>query len=153
MLTFFSSLVGGTGFKVAIVVAILALGGAVYWQYTNVVHERNAALEQVGSLKTANAVQTATIKAQEGALISWKKQAAAFQKSLDHMAVVQAEANSTARKLNDVLSRHDLFALSLAKPVLIEHRINAGTADAIRMLNDASAGRQRNANRGGTTPK
>lgn len=138
------SLVPG-GVKLALVAALAVAAGLFYWHYTTVKGERDAAIAEVGSLRAAIEVQDATIDAQNDAITLWKEQAAAFQVSLRDMAETQAEANATARRLNDVLSRHDLHALSLAKPGLIERRINSGTADVLSMFEQVTSG-----NSGGT---
>jgi hypothetical protein len=104
---------------------------------------------QVGALQTAKAVQDTTIKVQGGALQDWKKWSEGIKTTLDSVAKAQQEANAYTRKLNDVLSQHDLKALSLGKPGLIEPRINSGTADVLRMLRSASG---RDGNAGGHSP-
>lgn len=126
--------------KFGIAAAIILAFAGMYGYIHILKGERDTAIQQVGALTTAKAVQDATISAQKEAVNQWKEQAASFQKSLQDMADVQAKSNETARKLNDVLSRHDLHALSLGKPGLIERRINSGTIDIFRMLNDASSG-------------
>ena len=50
----------------------------------------------------------------------------------------QEVANAEVRKVRDVLSQHDLVKLSLAKPLLIERRINAGSARIAKLLSAAT---------------
>jgi hypothetical protein len=49
-------------------------------------------------------------------------------------------ANEEKRRLNDLFNDHDLTKLTLAKPGLIERRINSGTSDVWSVLYDLTAG-------------
>jgi hypothetical protein len=126
--------------KIALAAALVVAAGAAYWHYTEVKGERNLALQKAGALEVANDVQRTTIQDQEIAIANWAEAQARMQATLDALATAQVEANSTARRLNDVLSKHDLHALSLAKPGLIEHRINSGTANVFRLFESESGG-------------
>lgn len=136
----FAGMFAGIGVKLAILAALAAAAGVFYWHYTGIIKERNAAIAQAGALQLANEVQQGTIQDQGKAITNWAESQAQMQATLDALATAQVEANSTARKLNDVLGRHDLTALSLAKPGLIERRINSGTADILRMFRVATGG-------------
>ncbi len=129
-----------SGAKMALMAALAVAVGAAYWHYTVVKGERDLALQHVGALTVATTVQRTTIKNQEKAIGNWAKAQARMQVTLDALATAQVEANSTARRLNDVLSKHDLHALSLAKPGLIERRINSGTANIFRMFESETGG-------------
>ena len=128
----------GLGIKMLAAGVLLTAVAGAYWHYTNVKNERNAALAQVGALNVANAVQVDTISTLEGAVGQWAAQAAEFQAALNAMTEAQVEASSATRRLNNVLSKHDLERLSLAKPGLIERRINRGTADILGVFECAS---------------
>ena len=118
------------GILAAIVLAFVALGA-----YAKIVAgERDAALKQVGALQTAAVVNKDTIQKLEKTNAAWKATIDNYGKTLAAVEKNQTEANAHAKELNNVLARHDLTALSLAKPGLIEHRINAGTADVLRLL-------------------
>lgn len=134
----FSGMLGGIGLKMLAVGVLMALVGAAFLQYNIVKGERNAAIAQIGALEVANSVQQATISDQEKAIDNWVAAQAKMQITLDALAAAQTEANTTARELNDVLSKRDLTALSLAKPGLIQRRINSGTANILRMFKSAS---------------
>jgi limonene-1,2-epoxide hydrolase len=136
----FGTMLGGIGLKVALLAVLATAVGAAYWHYTIVRGERDLALQQVGALTVANEVQRSTIKGQEEAIANWAEAQARMQATLDALATAQVEANVTARRLNDVLSKHDLHALSLAKPGLVERRINSGTADILGLFESESGG-------------
>jgi uncharacterized coiled-coil protein SlyX len=129
-----------SGIKMALLAALVAAAGMFYWHYTSVKSERDAALAHVGALKVENQVQDATIDALEENIAEWEAAQERMQATLDALATAQAKATEQQRKLNDVLSKHDLGALSVAKPGLLERRINRGTADVFRMFECASGG-------------
>lgn len=133
-------MLGLSGIKMALLAAVAVAVAGAYWHYTVVKGERDLALQQVGALTVANTVQRSTIMDQETAIDDWADAQERMQDTLDALFTAQTEANSTARRLNDVLSKHDLHALSLAKPGLIERRINVGTADIFRLFESESGG-------------
>lgn len=119
-----------------VILAFVALSG-----YAAILkHERDAALKEVGALTTAAVTNKATIKELEQRNADWKTALDNFQKTLSAVSENQTESNKHAEELNHVLARHDLAALSLAKPGLVERRINSGTADVLRMLVVESGG-------------
>ena len=129
-----------SGIKMAMYGVLAAAIAGAFWHYTIVKGERNAALAAVGSLTVENAVQDETITTLQGAVGEWQEQAKRFQATLDQMATNQVEANKHSRELNDVLSKHDLTRLSVAKPGLIRNRINRGTAGVLGMFECATGG-------------
>lgn len=124
--------------KMALLGAVLAAGGLLYWHYSSVVSQRDEALNRVAIMEVAKKVQDATIDSQREAIDAWKTAAAKTQETLNAMTVAQAAASKEARRLSDVLSKHNLRALSGAKPGLIERRINSGTARILGMFNCAT---------------
>ena len=103
--------------------------------------------EEIVTLK-ANAVtleaavesQKSLINDQNDALMDWSLAFDEVQETMQDMADAQTEANEQSRRLNDVLGKHDLEALSLAKPGLIERTINRASRDVFRVLNDETSG-------------
>lgn len=128
-----------SGIKMALLASLAVAAGLFYWHYTDVKAQRDVALATVGAMEVAKTVQDATIVDQRSAIASWAKHQVQMQTTLKAMANAQVESGKAARRLNDVLAKHNLTKLSLAKPKLIERRINSGTADIIRMLNAATA--------------
>lgn len=123
---------------IGILLALLvAMGGVLWW----VNSDRDELIEQKGQLTLALEVQKQATTAALSAVDAWKASAAQFQKTLDAMAANQAEATKETRRLNDVLSSHDLGKLAQEKPGLVGNRVNSGTDRMLRMLQDASAGR------------
>lgn len=126
----FLSLVPG-GIKIALLGLLVALAVGAYWRYSYVVGE----LEDT---RNALAVTENTVSLLETENQRWAQayeQALALAKETQE---VQQEATAQMRKLNDVLSRHNLHALALAKPGLIERRVNDGTADIFSLFERAT---------------
>jgi len=130
----FSGILGSIGTKLAVLGLLAAIMGVLYWRYNIVRDERDKALAMVGSLRTVNEVQRGTIDEQGKAIREWSESQKRLQQTVRKMMAVQTEAGKTARRLDSVLEKHDLRALSLAKPGLVERRINRGTASVFRML-------------------
>lgn len=145
---------GGIGIasmvKIGILGAVMAAAGAFYLHYKNIVNERDYALQQVGALEAVKAIQDTTIDALVENAADHIKAAEKFQETLNKMVENQEKSNKHARKLNDVLSKHNLTALSKSKPGLIERRINSGSSNVLRMFESETAGRdQSNTGRSG----
>lgn len=146
----FAGMLGGVGLRLAIIAAIAVAVGGFYLHYQNIVNERNEALQQVGALEVANKAQATTIERLVENTAEWARSAEAFQETLDELANNQTRANEQTKRLNDVLSRHDLTALSLAKPGLIQRRINSGTSDILRLFESETSGSKNRSDRSGT---
>jgi hypothetical protein len=125
---------GGLGVKLAMLAALAVVVGLGIWYVTSLKSERDMAIARSGALETANTVQQSTIEHQVEAISEWAESQARVQRNLDRLSEAQEEANSEARRLNDVLSKHNLTELSKAKPGLIERRINRGTTNVFRMF-------------------
>ena len=136
----FAGILGGIGIKMLMVGVLVAAAAGLYFHYQSVVNERNAALQQVGALTLAKRVQDDTIAALEANNDEWKQALSDFQATMNEVATNQIKNTEHVRKLENVLSRHDLHALSLAKPVLVERVINNGTRDVFRMFESATSG-------------
>lgn len=126
--------------KILAVGAVLAVLAGVWWHYTGLQDDLKEARAQIAALTVENQVQDATILSLEGVVADWAAHAEALRQTNEAMAQAQTEAAAEQRKLNDVLARHDLEALSLAKPGLLERRINSGTSRILGMFECASGG-------------
>lgn len=124
-------------------VATLALGLIItlgYRHYTGM-QARIVELEASNSaLQVALEVEQATSAAKDDALLEWQIAAEEARIEAEHQAAVARQATAETRRLNAIFAEHDLTRLALAKPGLIERRINSGTADIFRMLECASRG-------------
>ncbi len=120
-------------------VTIITLG---YNHYTGLIESVNVLTKNNTELTNAVDEQDRTIAAQDEAIDEWKISQDNLIKRMDDIQIVAHDAAQETRRLNDIFSRHDLTDLARKRPGLIENRINAGTADAIRMLACASGARR-----------
>lgn len=125
------------GIMALAVVTIITLG---YVHYTGLVEDNARLRENEVKLLVAIETQKEATAAALGAVDAWRKSAADLGKRVDEMAEVQRSATVQTRRLNDIFAKHDLEALSLAKPRLIQRRINSGSAAVLRVLECATGG-------------
>lgn len=141
MIGILSALGGATSaIKMAAIGLAVGLIAAAWLHYQSVVADRDAAMVNSGKLEIALQVERAATVAALAAIDEWREAMATMTETVELMADEQHEANEQTRRLNNVLSKHDLEALSLAKPGLIERRINSGTADIFGMFESVTGG-------------
>lgn len=122
-----------TSIKIAIVLTIIATGSVGYMYVQKLQSDLQTARDNVAKMEIAVATSEASIKTlQEDAA---KMQALNLQLSAD---LQQAEAYGD--ELRSKLSRHNLTALALRKPGLLEGRMNAATAEIWRELEKDTGG-------------
>lgn len=119
-------------------VALVTAIALSYRHYTGLVDDKAKLTAKVGTLEQDVAREKARADAFELTIDKWDEAAAVQADALDRFSNAQREAGETTRKLTDVLSKHDLGALARSKPGLIQTRINAGTADAFRLLEQST---------------
>lgn len=119
-------------------VALVTAIALSYRHYTGLVDDKAELTARVGTLEQDVAREKARADAFKLTIDKWDKAAAVQADALDRFSNAQREAGETTRKLTDVLSKHDLGALARSKPGLIQTRINAGTADAFRLLEQST---------------
>ncbi|ATS92228.1 hypothetical protein P9A53_gp45 [Xanthomonas phage vB_Xar_IVIA-DoCa6] len=111
-----------------------------YRHYSGLVQDKVELTAQVATLEQGKAAEKARADALDKAIDKWDDAAKIQADALDRFSTVQRDAGETTRKLTDVLSKHDLGALARSKPGLIQSRVNAGTADAFRLLEQSTGG-------------
>jgi hypothetical protein len=130
--------------KVATIGAVITVIGGVifagYTHYNNILDEKEEAILLANSLKVAKSVQDETIRSQKDVIGIWVKHTEQLKQTIDKMDKARLEASAEANRIKDILNKHDLEKLSLAKPGLIENRINRGTSRALRMLETSTGG-------------
>lgn len=119
-------------------VALVTAIALSYRHYTGLVDDKAELTAKVGALEQDVAREKARADAFKLTIDKWDEAAAVQADALDQFSNAQREAGETTRKLTDVLSKHDLGALARSKPGLIQTRINAGTADAFRLLEQST---------------
>lgn len=128
--------------KLALFAAVLVTIGFLYWQNQSLRKDNKTLTENNVKLEFAVDAQKATIDAALSAVSEWKDQIDEFQDTISEMVDTQQSATAETRRLNDIFTKHDLNRLSLAKPGLVQRRVNSGTADVLGMFESETAGDQ-----------
>ena len=97
------------------IIIAMSLGGYFLYQQNESLKIENLAFQ------VRDQEQTATIKAQQE---SFERQSSA----LNNMTARNAEIEGEMNRYLDIFKRHNLNKLAIAKPGLIEKRVNDGTA-------------------------
>lgn len=119
---------------------ILLIGGAFGYIYYNQTERTIAELKVeilskqnlLTAYETREAEQEKTIQALQDNLQKTTE-------ALNTMSARNAEIEAEAKRYMAIFARHDLAKLAAAKPGLIETRINKGTSDVFRTIEQDSA--------------
>ena len=126
--------------KVAIMVAAFAIIGGLYWMNSNLRSE-NASLHQaLGAAQVSMEQQVQDTHTALAGIEEWKVAHETLIARLEQVQQVERDATAESRRLEGILSKHDLTADAEAKPGLIQRRINAGTARAFGLLESITRG-------------
>lgn len=125
------------GLAVAGLAGMITLG---YRHYTGLVDEKAELSATVARLEERERTLQAQNDTYEEVLRRNRLAAEEQEQQIQQLARDAAAARSEARRLNDIFAEHDFTRITLAKPGLIERRVNAGTARAGRLLECASSG-------------
>lgn len=122
------------GFKLSIVLFILlaAVTGGSAWLL-----ERQQ--EEIAVLKGNAIVLESKISEQNESIKGYLQRQEETQQRLDELTTLSQDAQREVNRLRATFARHDLDALALAKPKMIEKRVNAGTQrvnDELKRLTD-----------------
>lgn len=126
------------GAGVLIGVALVTAVALSYRHYTGLVDAKAELTAKIATLEQDVVREKARGDAFKITIDKWDEAAAKQAEALDRFSTAQREAGETSRRLSDVLSKHDLGALARSKPGLIQNRVNAGTADAFRLLEQST---------------
>lgn len=119
---------------------ILLIGGAFGYIYYNQT-ERTIAELKVEILSKQNlltAYETREAE-QEKTILALQENLQKTTEALNTMSARNAEIEAEAKRYMAIFARHDLAKLAAAKPGLIETRINKGTSDVFRTIEQDSA--------------
>ena len=123
---------------------LVAIGGAalaLYFAYNGYQDLKNDKAQLEGNqavLEGAVEVERASLESALGAIEDWQMAQKKLQKKIEEMNAFSVEANEEVRRLDELFANHDFGALVLAKPGLMERRINSGTRRIFRMLETAT---------------
>lgn len=106
------------GFKLAIILGVLLMGSASYIKHLN---------NQMGILKGNQVILEGKIEEQNASIDAYLQKQEQISFQLNSMEAEKNEALRQVGNLRDKFSKHDMNNLALAKPKLIESRVNNGT--------------------------
>ena len=106
------------GTKVSIVLGILLIGSGLYI---------NHLLDEIAQLKANAIVLQNELSAQNKDIENLIAQAQEAQVKMQNLQSANAESQREINKLRNTFAKHDLDELAIAKPGLIESRINKAT--------------------------
>lgn len=106
------------GTKVSIVLGILLIGSGLYI---------NHLLDEIAQLKANAIVLQNELSEQNKDIENLIAQAQEAQVKMQNLQTVNAESQREINKLRNTFAKHDLDELAIAKPGLIESRINKAT--------------------------
>ena len=113
---------------------ILVLGAASFWMY-----QQNQVLEANNLVLKGNVIQLeGAVEQQKAAMEAMKESFERQGKALNNMQQANAAIEAEKDRYLDIFRRHNLDKLALAKPGLIENRINSGTAKVFEDLENDS---------------
>lgn len=121
---------------------LLVLAGGAYAYHTTTVAQKDATIAQLeANIVTLrnNVVKLET--AYETEVTARERVEQNLTKQLEMVGALTEKTNALQAEMDDYLSifkRHDLTRLARAKPGLIEPRINKGTKDVFRAIEEAS---------------
>lgn len=124
-------------------VAAAAIGLIItlsFKHYTGLLEDVETLTASNAQLQVAIEIEKSTSAAKDSALLDWQMAAEQSQLENEQLAIRAKAASAEVRRLNAIFAEHDLTRLTLAKPGLIERRINSGTARIGRLLECASSG-------------
>lgn len=134
-------------------VAVVTAVTLSWHHYTALVDSNVKLTSTVTELTQSVAAEKSRSEALAKAIASWDKAAESQAKALRQLSDVQQEATKQTRTLLNVLSTHNLGNLAAKKPGLIEKRVNAGSADTVRMFEQASSPNRSGINAEPNVPK
>lgn len=120
-------------YKIYLIIAALlaVIGGAAFWYYKDSQHRIEVLIQEKAQLEISVDLQRKAIES--------------IQKDLDAQKIILQDTynkfdnlRQEAQTLADKLAKHELGALAIQKPGLVETRINKATQEALRCAEIAS---------------
>lgn len=136
----------------AIVVGAAVAIGLLMWQNSSLREDNRVLSENNGKLTVAVEEQKAAVEAAVANAGEWQAALEDLQQTHEELQNVERQASAEVARLQGIFARHDLRALAIARPGLIENRINSGTADALSVLERITSGDLHEAGGAGSAP-
>lgn len=122
---------------------ILLILGAAYSYHTYMMNNQNTRINQlqtqVDSLNNQNVTLRAAAEINEATIIDLNKSITTQNNLISQLTKSNNELSSERDRYLSIFRRHDLTKLSIAKPGLIENRINRGTVEVFKTFEQDTA--------------
>jgi len=125
-------------FKWGAIVLFVVLALSAYSRYNSVVSERDLLVQNNAVLEDAFEREQEATKKLQALLDKAYEKFDEFEATLKDFNDNQQTARKELEALNGKFRKHDLEALAKKKPGLIEDRLNNGTRDTFRMLEEST---------------
>ena len=145
------------GLRLAVALALgsvlLSSAGWLLWSNHSLRTDNERLITDNATLTNAVRLQKQATQAALANAEEWESSHAELQATHEELKRVEQRASAEAKRLRGIYAEHDLTGLALSRPGLVERRINRGSADVFRLLNEAttSGGGQRAAGAGGAS--
>ena len=122
---------------------IVLIMGAAYSYHTYMMNNQNTRINQlqtqVDSLNNQNVTLRAAAEINESTITELNKSITTQNNLISQLTKNNNELSSERDRYLSIFRRHDLTKLSIAKPGLIENRINRGTVEVFKTLEQDTA--------------
>ena len=115
-----------------------SLGLAGYWYVIGLKHEISSVTSENAALKESLKAEKHNVQKALSVNLATQKELDNLSNAVAEMNTIQMKATDELERLNDIFSEHNFGNLVSQKPGLLERRINAGTANSVRLLECAT---------------
>ena len=115
------------GFKLSLILGLLLVGSAVY---IKILHS------ELGTLKGNQVILEGKIEEQNASIDTYLAEQQELYIAIDEIEKQKNEAIKEVNEVRNKFARHDLNSLALAKPKMLEKRVNAASKKILQSLSD-----------------
>lgn len=115
------------GFKLSLILGLLLVGSAVYIKSLH---------SQLSTLKANQVVLEGKIEEQNASIDTYLAEQQELYIAIDEIEKQKNEAIKEVNEVRNKFARHDLNSLALAKPKMLEKRVNAASEKILQSLSD-----------------
>ena len=115
------------GFKLSLILGLLLVGSAVYIKSLH---------SQLSTLKGNQVVLEGKIEEQNASIDTYLAEQQELYIAIDEIEKQKNEAIKEVNEVRNKFARHDLNSLALAKPKMLENRVNAASEKILQSLSE-----------------
>lgn len=115
------------GFKLSLILGLLLVGSAVYIKSLH---------SELSTLKGNQVVLEGKIEEQNASIDTYLAEQQELYIAIDDIEQQKNEAIKEVNEIRNKFARHDLNSLALAKPKMLEKRVNAASEKILQSLSD-----------------